>query len=339
MTQLGEAVQIGMVDEDEIKCPFDHLNPEPPKVQNQFIGEGGKLATRMGNGTSTHLYDPLKTVLDPVENPKYIVGHALFDKQKIVHVVDRDLVSGAKFDHYYPVTCAAHHLVPAQESLKVCRLLAFMVKKGEAGKLKDKDFTAGAVWANVGYEVNGIENGVYLPGSYAVGGGRGGMGLWSENDDVPDSEDESASDLPDPASPLLSGELNEISETNRKWRYVRQAMFHGKGQFHDRHEDYSRFIAEVLNKIFSDYRRQYTRSVREGLCPDCKAKADKIKDVGIPTPFGLVGRLNALSQNIRVCLNGSTWRPNIYTSKWGAAFMRELKAGNKSARLMGGEGI
>lgn len=337
MTQLGEAVQIGMVDEDDTKCPFDHENPEPPTVENQFIGEGGKLATKMGNGTSTHLYPPLKKKQDSIENPRHIAGHALFDKKKIVHIVDRNAASGEVFDHLYPVTCAAHHLVPAQESLKASRLLTFMVKKDQTGKLKDKDYSTGAVWANVGYEVNGSENGVYLPGSYAVGGGRGGMGLWAENDDQPDSEEESESEVPDPASPFLSGELNQISETNRKWRYVRQAMFHGGGQFHDRHEDYSRFVAEVLNKIFSDYRRQYQRSVKEASCPDCTKKADKIKKLGIPTPFGLVGRLNALARNLRGCLNKSTWRPNIYTSKWGAAFMRELKAGNSAARLLGSE--
>jgi hypothetical protein len=34
-----------------------------------------------------------------------------------------------------------------------------------------------------------------------------------------------------------------------------------------------------------------------------------------------------------VYLDGSGWRPNIYTSKWGGAFMRELKAKNPAATL------
>ncbi|CAN5421173.1 hypothetical protein BH11PSE9_BH11PSE9_04280 [soil metagenome] len=340
MTQLGEPVTIGMVDADELNCPFDHSNAEPPEVENQLIGNGGKLATKMGNGTSTHLYAPLVNSQSVVKNPRDDPAHSLYGhKTPVVVIVHDGLAAGERIEHRYPVTCAAHHLIPSQESLKTSRLLAFMVKKGSTEKLKDKEFSSGAVWADVGYETNGSENGVYLPGSYAVGGGRGGMGVWTENDDQPDSEEEEVAGVPDPTSPSLDGDLNEISERNRKWRYVRQAMFYGKGQFHDRHESYSKFVGEVLNKMFSDYRRMYQKSVKEQACPKCKDKADKIKELGIPTPFGLVGRLNGLSRNLQTCLNGSVWRPNVFTSKWGDAFMREAKSENPAARLTGAEKI
>lgn len=333
MTQLGEAVAIGMVDADETKCPFDHANPDPPTVKNQLIGAGGKLATKMKNGETTHLYPPLEGEQPKVPNPKDVSKHPFEGKKKAVVIKAKDEATGVIHLHQYPVTCAAHHLIPAQESLKVSRILAFMVKKGESGKLKDSSYTTGAVWANVGYEVNGVENGVYLPGSYAVGGGRGGLGLWTLNDDQPDSEEEDVADTPDPASPDLTGALNNISARNRKWRYVSQAMQLAPGQFHDRHEDYSRFVAEVLNKIFSDYKRQYKSSFAEQSCDQCKKNQDKLKELGIPTPMGLVGRLNTLASSLRVFLNGSAWRPNIYTSKWGGAFMTALKAKDPAAIL------
>ncbi|NTV95627.1 MAG: hypothetical protein HGA75_09455 [Thiobacillus sp.] len=337
MTQIGEAVAIGMVDEDEVECPFDHDNPTPPEVDNQLIGEGGKLATKMGNGTSTHLYAPLKVKRAVVKNPKAVKGHPFFEKCDAVTIIDTDAATGERHVHKYPVTSAAHHLIPAQEALKVSRLLAFMVKKGSSAQLKGATYTTGAVWANVGYEVNGSENGVYLPGSYAVGGGKGGLGLWTENDDHPDKEEEDVTEAPDIQSSELTGALNQITETNRKWRYVRQAMKLAPGHFHDRHESYSRFVTEILNKIFSDYRRLYQRSIKESACSKCKEKGDKIKELGIPTPFGLVTRLDMLADNLRICLNGSSWRPNVFTSKWGEAFMRERRAGNPAARLIESE--
>lgn len=45
----------------------------------------------------------------------------------------------------------------------------------------------------------------------------------------------------------------------------------------------------------------------------------------VPTPFGLVTRLNGVAGRMAGFLNGTTWRPNIYTSKWGRAYMKTLK--------------
>jgi hypothetical protein len=68
------------------------------------------------------------------------------------------------------------------------------------------------------------------------------------NDDKPDLEDEDATDVSGSASNELTGKLNEIDDNNRKWRYVSQAVALTPGQFHDRHQDYSDFIALVLEK-------------------------------------------------------------------------------------------
>lgn len=332
MTQVGEPIAIGLVDDDETKCPFDHSPGKPPTVENKLVGNGTTLASRMKAGASTHLYAPLREKKDSIKSPKDTPTHALARGKKPVEIETIDFSTGEVHTHQYPVTCAAHHLVPAQESLKGSPLLAFMVKKGDSEQLKDTTYGDGIVWADVGYDVNGTENGVYLPGSYAVGGGRGGMGVWAENDDHPDREDEDATDVPDPASNLLTGALNEISDDNRKWQYVSQSVQLAPGQFHDRHQAYSEFIAQVLEKIALNYEALRKQKVVEKKCPDCKKRADEIKEQGVPTPFGLVARLNGVSGRMSGHLNGSKWTANIYTSKWGKAFMDSVGSRKRKRR-------
>lgn len=352
MTQLGEPVAIGMVDSNETECPFDHENPEPPTVKNDLIGVGGTLARRLKAGASTHLYEKFKTTIDPVSDPRDREEHPFKDKARVVQVPIKvpNPVTG-KLDtviHHYPVTCAAHHCIPAQESLKRSKLLVFMVKKGDPEPLKEGkstiQYSDGRVWADVGYDVNGGENGVWLPGNYAVGGGRGGMRVWTgaddneDDDENPDEIDGGASPLSDMAiddgsdSNLLTGEIYDISPNNRKWRYVIQAMAKAPGQFHDRHEDYSDFVVEVLNKIFDNYCLFLDSTLTEPICPKCKERTDKIKEKGIPTPFGLVKRLNALSGTLRGHLQGPRWPPNVYTSKWVKNYLARIIAQGKKGK-------
>jgi hypothetical protein len=335
MTQVGETISVGVIDEDESECPFDHEAPKPPTVENKLVGNGTTLASRMKSGSSTHLYEPLRQPQDPILNPRDILTpkkHPFYQKANVVEIEVIDYSTGEVHTHQYPVTCAAHHLVPAQESLKESPLLAYMVKLGDTEKLKDLDFSDGIVFADVGYDVNGSENGVFLPGSYSVGGGRGGLGIWTENDDKPDLEDEDATDVPDPASNELTGKLNEIDDNNRKWQYVSQAVALTPGQFHDRHQDYSDFIALALEKIFNNYEALRQFYIEEQNCKICKDRVKKFKDDGIPTPFGLVARLNSISERMSGHLNGATWTRNIYTSKWGQAFMKYVLAKKKRKR-------
>src|SRR5690606_15258873 len=208
-----------------------------------------------------------------------------------------------------------------------------MVKKGDSEPLKDASYGKGLVWSDVGYDVNGSQNGVFLPGSYAVGGGRGGMGVWASTDDGDEDGPEDATDsVPDPASNELTGGLYEISAANRKWQYVKQAVRLCPGQFHDRHVDYSQFVQSVLKKIFENYRALYMSSVFRSECSKCKERADKIKEHGVPTPYGLVARLNGAGARMKGLLNGGTWGLNVYTSGWGKAYMQAVKDGNAAAR-------
>jgi hypothetical protein len=325
MTQVGELVKVGAIDEDDTDCPFDHEAPKPPNVENDLVGVGGTLARRLKGAKGTHLYAKIKDdfPVGPILNPKHRSGHP-FSKKDVVAIKVKD--GKKEYTHKYPVTCAAHHCIPAQEALKESPLLAYMVKKGEKEELKDDTYTGSIVWSDVGYDVNGSENGIYLPGSYAVGGGRGGMGVWGPTDDEDEDEPEDPEDLiPDPRSNELTGTMYEVDDDNRCWQYVRQAMRLCPGQFHDRHEDYSIFVQGVLKKIFTNYEALNRKKIDDTKCKKCKDRKDLIKKHGVPTPYGMVARLSVVSDRLKGFLNGSTWRINVYTSMWARAYMETVK--------------
>lgn len=329
MPEIGEPVDPGMIDEDETQCPFDH-EVKPPTVQNDLIGVGTKLANKMKNATGTFMYEPYKEKVEAIPNPKDVAKHPFNkssqSKGRPVRISGNN-GDGTEWEHTYPVTCAAHHCIPAQESLKESPLLAFMCKKGDSEAIKGGSYSDGVVWADVGYDVNGSQNGIFLPGSYAVGGGRGGMGVWTGNaDGDEDAPEDAVDEVTDPNSNLLTGALNDISITNRKWLYVSQAVTLCPGQFHDRHVDYSTFVQSVLEKVFENYVNLHQTKIVESKCSECKKQADKMEKLGIPTPFGLAGRLNKVSAKFQTYLNGTTWRMNIFTSKWGQAYMVAVKA-------------
>ena len=47
MAEIGELVDFGLIDEDEEPCPFDHDLPEPPKIDNELVGDGDKLGQNL----------------------------------------------------------------------------------------------------------------------------------------------------------------------------------------------------------------------------------------------------------------------------------------------------
>lgn len=318
--ELAEMVELGFVSEFSSDCPFDH-SEKPPTYKNVLIGDGQELGKKMLGKESTclsHLKEEIKqAILDPRQPPR------LFRAITITFRLSEKKTQ--KFT--YPVTCAAHHCIPGQESLKGHAILQYMCKKGEPNDLKGAKYSKGKVWANVGYDVNGSENGVYLPGSYAVGGGKGGTGQWTKSGD-PDNEEPPTSG---PNVGKLTGKLNQVSYGNRKWLYVSKAVASAPGQFHDRHVDYSNEVKGILTAIKTQYDNLYHEMVAEGKCPDCKKRAEQFKTLGFPTPFGLVARLNKVSERMKTYLNGATWKMNIYTSKWGKAYMDARAANNKAA--------
>lgn len=297
MTELVESVLIGViVDGGDVACPFDHDSTEPQKVRNELVGNGGTLGDNMEAGSSTILYTPLRSKLKAVPNPDAKVG-------------DTPIEIG---EWLYPVSCAAHHLIPAQASLKkASKLLSFMKKSGR-----------NKLWSDIGYDVNGQENGVWLPGNYAVGGQ--GTGDWVGAPSAMDGDSELASvrrraARRSSASSKLDGVRHEVDPNNRKWRYVDQATRLFNAQFHDAHVDYNKFVLKILNKIGERMQVAREKNVGELACPKCKKRQEKIKAYGVPPPFSLSARLNGVSGRLRGYLKGRRGHKLVYTSRWGKA--------------------
>jgi hypothetical protein len=296
MTEIAEPVEFGEVLGEDVSCPFDHDSSKPEEINNKLVGNGGTLGDNMTAGSSTVLYVPMRKPQSPVPNPDLDVGDTPIDIGEWL----------------YPVSCAAHHLIPAQASLKkATKLLKFMKKGGR----KPNKF-----WSDIGYDVNGIENGVWLPGNYAVGGN--GTGDWVGAPSAFDGDSELASVRKraarrSSASSKLDGVRHEIDPKNRKWLYVDQATRLFNAQFHDAHVDYNKFVLRVLNKIGEKMQDARKKSIDNLACPKCKKRQDKIAEYGVPPPYSLNERLNGVSGRLRNYLKGCRGHSVVYTSRWG----------------------
>ena len=332
--EIGEPIKPPTLVDLSDDCPFDHELEQPPEVKNDLVGLGSTLASSMNSGRSTKLYAPYA----PADSDKVKWGklpqkdssHPFFKrgpgKGRCVTV---SFDNGTSKD--FPVSCSAHHLVPSQESLQDHDILQYMCKKATSGEHNHK-YGGGRVWSDVGYDTNGSENGVYLPGNYAVGGGRGGLNVWYPTDSEDDQEDDEGYIDPEKAPPdeyrefLLRGEKGKTSRSNPCWQYVARAIRLAPGQFHDRHFHYSDVIVKgALTAILENYQRKDFEFYPQA-CGKCKDRAQKIKEMGLPAPYSIVQRLETISKRLRTYLT-KQWRENVYTSEWMNNYMKAVKAG------------
>jgi hypothetical protein len=320
LVEIGELTKI-VPPETKLKpgCPFAHEQPKPA-LENELGGIGQTLGENMTNAKGVHKSPPPASSgaanytdgdeePDPRQPPRKLAGiEIVVAKEKVKLDNGRVLV--------YPLTCAAHHLVPAQESLKDSPILKFMCKAGEpqdfrkSGKPARKPVAGSLVWGNVGYNVNGSQNGVWLPGNYAVGAGKGGVAVWTSRKqarksmsdkqalenwaklDLSAAEWKQLSKDPQeeerPQTPgsraaalkgatdrkfMLAGKNYNIHPDNPKWAYVKEAMDKAGGQFHDRHGDYSKEVAKYLKKVAGAYQQKYDAAMgltKEKECTDCE---------------------------------------------------------------------
>lgn len=278
MTQMGEAVALGEIDVDDWECPFSH--DKPGVVENELDTSASKLGTRMKNGTSTRLWDDSSGTVKPA---KITVG-----KQAATDAIAEPHEVFVALDHlgnsiYARFSVAAHHLIPGEASLPNSSLINYI----EGGK---------SVSSDIGYGINGRENGIWLPTHHAL----------SQNMPVLPFATEKH------AYAELTPEGNEMvgSFTHT---YTQAVMVHANCQFHDDHTtatDYSNFVIKVLNKIQSNL-----ATIKNYNCSKCQqAKSGGGK---LPPPHRLVHRLNAVSGRLAGFLVGAPlgWRPPVYTSK------------------------
>lgn len=322
--EIGETISMPETPEqsEDEQCPFEHNPPPDDATKNVLGGVGSVLGGNMDKGTGVGVHSHDKGTKEPDPRTAGVKSVFITVIGEVIELEGKPLP--------YPVTCAAHHLIPAQEALKGHPILKFMCKKGESqdfldGKNAAPSAVSGSlVWGNVGYNVNGCHNGVWLPGNYAVGGGKGAVEIWkkrtsdkrklskdvaarlwaakvdlSESEWGPDGDDEE-NEGPQPGESLeaalrsaqfrqyaLVGTNHEIDEGNPKWAYVKAAMDKACGQFHDRHEPYSEEVKKYLQKVFDAYNKMYKRSKRQKR--PCKQCEDAERPAGAPKDADLVG--------------------------------------------------
>jgi len=278
---VGEAITVAMIFREKWTCPFPHES-NIPAADNELEGVGTTLGKNMeaGSGTATRSDSSYHTA-NPVPYPN----------PAPVRIDDDD----------YDVTMAAHHLIPAQESLKDCPILEYI----------DKD--KGVIKENLGYDVNGTQNGIWLPGPYAVDG-WGDMTL--EQEDLPETAKRATTKAKRQAA--LPGKLaGEQFQGN----YSMGAMEDSKRQFHDRHVDYSNFVRQYLEKIHVNM-----LMVELQFCDKCKNRGSE----KLPPPLSLVARINGLSRTLSGYLiwPPSSWRAPLYTSSWAVLMRAADRPGN-----------
>lgn len=150
--EMLELTAVALAQDTAIECPFDHEAQEPPNVENDLIGVGETLGERMAHGQSTRRGQGGAT-----ETPAPAVTAG-----KPVRLPDHQ-------PEAFPLTCAAHHLIPAQASLRDSDLVRWLVHGAVKPQVKDATSSrTGKLRHNVGYDVNGAENGIWAPGPYAL---------------------------------------------------------------------------------------------------------------------------------------------------------------------------
>jgi hypothetical protein len=320
MTELVELVHIGIVDEKKLECPFHEKSHKcDDSVENKITdGNAETLGERLADG------EPGSSTVKRTDKPyiNYKMPEKSADPDKIppnkrlvkIFIHDETLL--------YPVAYSAHHLIPAKESMKpVASLHKFI------------DSSEGKICCNLGYDINGNENGVWLPGLHAVN--SKGIGKWgSADEECPDEEsvrtgakqiETGKKDfLPlDGPRPADANPSEVFSDDNMKWLYVQAAMQFDPGdgnsprQFHDRHPTYSQQVEGKLTAMAKLLEHLYGLQNDANLpgCPDCKKSRQQTSKP--PPPARLLSWLNNLSRWCRDGkLLGHTEDTLYYTSSW-----------------------
>jgi hypothetical protein len=263
MTQIGEAAMIGLITEHTSKCELCTDPKTPPKKKSNADANWEEDPGAAIGNSSGDLEDAMTA--PPYRDPRP-------KDWKISGTVAKTTFN----DHL--VVPNPHHLIPGNESLKQSNVLDWI-------------FESDKITADVGYDVNNAENGVWLPSN----NGMRGNPKWG-NQDV------------------------------KKW-YVLNAMDEAEGHFHDRHGDpYSKTVTKILNKIAD---RMNGVKILNMDCPYNNKKA-KNSDKFEP-PFYLYVRLNGVSARCKKHLTHTAKQQRfLYTSKlvklyWDAKKTKHLQ--------------
>jgi hypothetical protein len=286
MTQIGEAVSAAMASDtlDE-ECPFKLKSTKNPSLEAENPAKDDRAAVkriqcsnggRLGENLSRD--SPAgwgaSATINELHQPPDAEARPRVDSK--TDPMRRVQVKGTP----YPYKVAAHHLIPGEASLANSDLYKHYMKKGDTGKTTGgKDYE---IQANIGYNVNGSHNGVWLPGNYGIRGST---------------------------SPKTGSSWSKIVEdptyADWCWEYMLACVERVDGQFHDAHTVYNEAVLDVLKNI-----HLHLNAHQDTDCKDCKGKKE------IDPPYGLKSRLYRLSSFLEGKLKGQPgrWKAPWFTS-------------------------
>lgn len=267
MTQLGEAVAIGTIDAAKHKkdvCPFCSEDPPPANATNDVDNSADRLRTACHAG-------------DLLGHPEPVGANVWSVVYQMPNSSDQDISA---------VRSNPHHCIPGRGSLNGSSPHPIM----DAIEKK-----RGVVTGDIGYNVNGRGNGIWLPTivEHFYAGYRN----------------------VDPVAGIRWGRLTTQNPT-LQFSLAEAAMFEAKRQFHDAHTDYSTHVSQRLDKLLDKLiaRKQ-----------NCQEAGPKPKP-DVPPPYGLVKWLDALSFAMasHLAADPRRWRDPIFTSRHAKAFHEKL---------------
>lgn len=281
--EMCEPIAVDLEKTPDLECPFDHDDKSTP-INNDLKGDGGTLGDRMKAGRSTY-FEKADAMKQPAPNE---------DSKSNVFGKPLPVFLPKSKPERLPLTCAAHHIIPAQASLRESKLLEWLVHGSKSAQTKDGPAGPGRLKNNVGYDVNASQNGIWLPGPYALNTDavRVGMGLEEDDDlggpvevltksmadveavaapdDSPDSGLEEEDKPPGgPSAPGPGGDLDLSGRTGgARAKKLTKPPEQCKGPFPARYQYYFLYTASAMMKIDAQYHDahvDYSERVRKEL--------------------------------------------------------------------------
>lgn len=284
MSELGEAVAFALFDPLTEICPFKVEGPDTPDEESEQPAKddleaadaiqennGGVLGENLAkgspagwgkSGTINDIYPPPDRDAVPRNDSK---------TDSKLHVK----VGGVEFGY----VVAAHHLIPGEASLAPSDLFKHYMKKG--GSFTTAGGKSYTLKANIGFNVNGNHNGIWLPGNYAIRATK-------------------------PQFNPTKKSWSDLIVSNPTWcyAYMTACVEQAGGQFHDSHTKYSSAVLDILDKV------HVRLSEHQDACEECASKTE------IYPPYVLKARLYLLSAYLRsqVRHKPGTWKEPWITS-------------------------
>ncbi|HTV24726.1 MAG TPA: AHH domain-containing protein [Polyangiaceae bacterium] len=291
--EIGETVAMDM--ERALACPMEHVRPATVASQPaKKVKDVDLLKANLAAGNSTILVDvdgsgelvdaglrPLVPA-DPSPEAAVVAKHGPLP----IRIGELDL----------PVSVAAHHLIPGKDGLPESQLKRYVWK------------SEGTISSDIGYHIDGSENGVWLPthGKLSQRMGKAKKIL------VPSAGDPTK--LVHRSYRFMS-KLEEDGGVSFVSAYTQLSMKLFERQYHDSHKEYSNKVVEMLDSI-----SLWLDKASGDACDQCKKS--KSPDGKFPPPHFLIFRLNALSARLRGWLLGppTAWTSGLFTSDYSKQY-------------------